>query len=273
MKQLLKNKTGLLPWLLPLILFGMWLGNSIVKVIPVHLLPTPLQIAESLGTYVFAEPASGPYAGRFLGDVTASLMRIAAGFSLAAAVGVPLGLWSGRVRVVEQALSPTIHAVRAVPGITWLPLALAWFGVGMKTTVFLVGLAAFFPIYLNTHTGAAAVDPQMLRAGAMLGVKRVRGLFHIVLPAAVPHIVPGLRLGLGIAWAYLVLGELTGVPNGLGALIMDARMVGRIDMIIVGMIIISVIGKTSDSLMMIILKAAFPSVRRQTGPAEQMQQP
>lgn len=265
MKRIFKNKNRLLPWILPLLLFGAWMGNSAVHVISVHLLPTPRQIADCLRTYVFAAQESGPYAGRFLADAGASMMRIAAGFSLAVALGVPLGLWSGRVRAVEQALSPTIHAVRAVPGITWLPLALAWFGVGMKTTVFLVALAAFFPIYLNTHTGAAAVDPRMLQAGAMLGVKRVRGLFHIVLPAAVPYIVPGLRLGLGIAWAYLVLGELTGVPNGLGALIMDARMVGRIDMIIVGMIIISVIGKSSDSLLLLMLKAVFPSVRRQTG--------
>jgi NitT/TauT family transport system permease protein len=120
----------------------------------------------------------------------------------------------------------TINGLRAVPGISWLPLAMVWFGIGIKTTLFLVALAAFFPIYLNAEAGARQVDPLLLEAGAMMGVKPIRSIFTIVLPGSMPHIVTGLRLGLGISWAYLVLGELSGVPNGLGAIIMDARMVG-----------------------------------------------
>lgn len=116
-----------------------------------------------------------------------------------------------------------------MPGISWLPLALVWFGIGMRTTVFLVALAAFFPVYLNTAAGARQIDPLLYRAGAMMGIGRLRGVFAILLPAAMPQIIGGLRLGLGISWAYLVLGELTGVANGLGAVIMDARMLGRID--------------------------------------------
>ena len=96
----------------------------------------------------------------------------------------------------------------------------------MKTTIFLVALAAFFPIYLNAEAGARQVNPLLLQAGAMMGVRRLRGTFAILLPAAMPQIITGLRLGMGISWAYLVLGELTGVPDGLGALIMDARMLG-----------------------------------------------
>jgi NitT/TauT family transport system permease protein len=96
----------------------------------------------------------------------------------------------------------------------------------------------------------------------MMGVRRLRGTFAILLPGAMSHLMTGLRLGLGISWAYLVLGELTGVPNGLGAVIMDARMLGRIDMIIVGIIMIAVIGRVSDKLLQTGIRCCFKSARR-----------
>jgi NitT/TauT family transport system permease protein len=203
-----------------------------------------------------------PYAGRFLDDLGSSLARVAIGFVSAVAAGVPAGVLSGRVAVVNRLLSNTLNAIRAVPGISWLPLAMVWFGIGMKTTVFLVALAAFFPIYLNTASGARQVNPIHYQAGAMLGVSRLRGVFAILLPASMPQIITGLRLGLGIAWAYLVLGELTGVPNGLGAVIMDARMLGRIDMIVVGIILIAIMGRACDLLLHQFMRLCFKSARR-----------
>jgi len=137
-----------------------------------------------------------------------------------------------------------------------------WFGIGMQTTVFLVALAAFFPVYLNAAAGARSVDPLYYQAGAMMGVARLRGTFAILLPAAMPNIITGLRLGMGISWAYLVLGELTGVPNGLGAVIMDARMLGRIDIIVVGIILIALIGRLCDRLLHHFMKLCFKSARR-----------
>ena len=159
-------------------------------------------------------------------------------------------------------LSSFVNGLRAVPGITWLPLAMVWFGIGIRTTVFLVALAAFFPIYLNAAAGARQINIHLLQAGAMMGVGRFRGSFSILLPGSMPHIMTGLRLGLGISWAYLVLGELTGVPNGLGAVIMDARMLGRVDMIVVGMMLIAIIGRLSDRLLVALLKLCFKSARR-----------
>ncbi|MFO7600118.1 MAG: ABC transporter permease subunit [Candidatus Desulfacyla sp.] len=212
--------------------------------------------------YIFGQPGEGPYAGRFLTDAGASLLRVGCGFSLAVGVGLPLGILSGRLWFIRKLLSTSVNALRAVPGITWLPLALVWFGIGMKTTIFLVALAAFFPVYLNAAAGAGQVNPLLLQAGAMMGVKRLRGTFAILLPGAMSHLMTGLRLGLGISWAYLVLGELTGVPNGLGAVIMDARMLGRIDMIVVGIIIIAVIGRITDQLLQGGMRFCFKSARR-----------
>lgn len=261
-KRTVNNAWWFLPWVIPSFVFCLWWAVSTAGLMPPYLLPPPMDIVQTGYTYVFGKPEGCPYSGRFISDGLASLWRVACGFSLAVAMGLPLGILSGRLWIVQRLTGTTINALRAVPGITWLPLALVWFGIGMKTTLFLVALAAFFPVFLNAAAGARQVNPLLLQAGAMMGVKRVRGTFAILLPGAMPHLVTGLRLGLGISWAYLVLGELTGVANGLGAVIMDARMLGRIDMIVVGIIVIAIIGRLSDQLLQVGLRLCFKSARR-----------
>lgn len=247
---------------LPVLLLVLWLAASETGMVAPYLLPHPKDVLATAASYVFGHGGQAGFAGRFVDDFAASITRVMLGFGLAVLVGLPLGILSGRLALVNRLLGTTINALRAVPGISWLPLALVWFGIGLKTTVFLVALAAFFPIYLNAEAGARQVNPTLLRAGAMMGVRRLRGTFAILLPAAMPNIITGLRLGLGISWAYLVLGELTGVPNGLGAMIMDARMLGRIDVIVVGIIFIAVIGRLCDVGLHQALRLAFKSARR-----------
>jgi len=262
-KKLIHNFAfALLPWVIPVVFMIIWVIISETGFIPAYLLPHPIEIGQAGYTYIFDNPGDAPFAGRFLNDAQASLIRVGGGFAVAVILGLPLGVISGRISLVQKLMSTTINALRAVPGISWLPLAMIWFGIGIKTTVFLVALAAFFPIYMNAAVGARQIDPLLLQAGAMMGVSRMRGTFTILLPGAMPHIMTGLRLGLGISWAYLVLGELTGVPDGLGAVIMDARMLGRIDIIVVGIIIIAVMGRASDQLLKILLRVCFKSARR-----------
>ena len=256
------NGRALLPVLLPLAVLLAWTALSGSGLAPAYLLPGPAAVFEAGVRYVFAAPGQGPYAGRFFTDLLASLGRVFAGFGLAALVGVPLGLCSGRVVTVNRLFAATIGGLRAVPGICWLPLALIWFGIGFRTTVFLVALAAFFPIYQNALTGARSVAPIYYQAGAMLGVSRLRGVFAILLPLAMPNLLTGLRLGMGISWAYLVLGELTGVPDGLGAVIMDARMLGQTDMILVGILLIALVGRLCDRLLVGLLRLCSKSARR-----------
>ena len=252
----------LLPWLLPAAFGAFWVLASALDWVPAYLMPGPGEVLETGRLYILGRAGDGPYAGRFFGDLLASVSRVGLGFFIATALGLPLGIWSGRVPWVRQLFGTSVNALRAVPGITWLPLAMVWFGIGLKTTVFLVALAAFFPIYLNAASGASQVNPVLLRAGAMMGVDRLRGTFAILLPAAMPAIVTGLRLGLGISWAYLVLGELSGVPDGLGAVIMDARMLGRIDMIVVGIILIAILGRVTDLALKKGLTFMFKSAAR-----------
>jgi sulfonate transport system permease protein len=258
-----RGRDTLLALLIPVTCFAVWYAISEIGLVPVYLLPHPETILQAGIRYIFGTPGQGAYAGRFLGDFTASLTRVLLGFGIAAAMAVPLGLVSGRVVLVNRLVSATIDGLRAVPGICWLPPAMIWFGIGIKTTVFLVAMAAFFPIYLNSLTGARLAPRIYMQAGAMLGVSRLRGVFAILIPLAMPNIIAGLRLGLGISWAYLVLGELTGVPDGLGALIMDARMVGQIDIIVVGIFLIAMIGRMCDRLLFFAMRFCFKSAARQ----------
>ena len=116
-----------------------------------------MDVVNMLYCYMFEHPGEAPYAGRFVSDLAASITRVGAGFALATALGLPVGIVSGRVSIVNRLLNNTVNGLRAIPGITWLPLAMVWFGIGTTTTVFLVAMAAFFPVYLNAAAGARQV--------------------------------------------------------------------------------------------------------------------
>lgn len=258
-------KGRILPWLLPLLLFVCWESATSGGLAPEYLLPSPGTVWETVCAYMGAvsEGHADAYAGRFWGDVSASLGRVASGYLLAAIPGVALGLASGRVPALASLLSPIINGIRAVPGISWLPLALLWLGIGFRATVFLIALAGFFPAYLNAAAGAASVPPVLIRAGRMLGFGRWAIFFRVVLPSAMPQVRTGLRVALGMSFSYLVLGELTGVPDGLGAMIMDARLAGRVDLLVSGIILIALVGWLCDVLLVRALSAASVSLRRQ----------
>ncbi|MBS5376209.1 MAG: ABC transporter permease [Bilophila wadsworthia] len=259
------SKRRILPCLLPLILFTCWNLATSSGLAPEYLLPSPRTVWETVCAYMGAvsEGYADAYAGRFWGDLSASLGRVGSGYLLAVIPGVALGLASGRSPALASLLSPIINGVRAVPGISWLPLALLWLGIGFRATVFLIALAGFFPAYLNAAAGAASVPPVLIRAGRMLGFGRRAIFFRVVIPSAMPQVRTGLRVALGMSFSYLVLGELTGVPDGLGAMIMDARLAGRVDLLVSGIILIALVGWLCDVLLMRALSAVSVSLRRQ----------
>jgi sulfonate transport system permease protein len=243
-----------LPFLLPALILAMWEIATSQGRIAEYVLPSPRALVLTTWDFFWGTLNRSAYSGTFWKHALASSERVAVGFLLAAMIGVPLGLAAGSIRNVRRLVDMTIHAVRAVPGIGWLPLAIVWFGIGTKTTVFLISLAGFFPIYVNSAQGARHVRPIWKRAALMLGADRWSLFTTVILPGAMPSVVSGLRVALGLSWAYLVLGELTGVPDGLGAVIMDARMLGQVDMIIVGMISIALLGRLSDRLLLFLLR-------------------
>ena len=182
--------------------------------------------------------------------VLASEGRVYGGFALAAALALLLGLLIGRVRPVREMLDPFLQLLRPVPVTAWLPLSKIVFGLGPRSAFFLVALGAFYPILLNTVFGVRNVEPRLFEAAQMLGGSRHAMFAKVVLPAALPSIFTGLRLGLGFAWVVIVVGEMTGVQTGLGAIIMEARQLSRTEIVICGMIIIGIAGFVSDWIVM-----------------------
>ncbi|AFA49400.1 nitrate/sulfonate/bicarbonate ABC transport system permease protein SsuC [Acetobacterium woodii DSM 1030] len=212
--------------------------------------------------FIFGGAQLTPYSGKMMDNLWVSCLRVLIGFGLAAAAGILLGFLSGRKRFIRRMIDPLIQMIRTVPGIGWLPLALIWFGIGEGTTVFLIALAAFFPIYLNVVDGASSVPESFIRAGQMLGADQMSLFRTVIFPSAFPSMVVGLRLGLGVSWAYLVLGELTGVSLGLGAVLMDSRMLGQVEMIPVTMLVIAVMGFISDRLLIFICRQIYSDYER-----------
>ena len=176
------------------------------------------------------------------------MSRVYGGFLLAAGLAIPLGLLIGRVSLVRVMFEPTLQILRPVPVTAWLPLAMILFGIGPRSAFFLVFLGAFYPILVNTVFGVRSVDARLFEAASMLGRPELGDLSQGRAAGPLPSIFTGLRLGLGFAWVVIVVGEMTGVPTGLGAIIMEARQLSRTEIVIAGMVVIGIAGFLSDQL-------------------------
>jgi NitT/TauT family transport system permease protein len=219
---------------------------------PASLIPPPYDVWLELRDLAFGGINDDAYSGTLLTHVLASVSRVYGGFALALIVALPLGMLIGRVPLVRQLVDPTIQLLRPVPVTAWLPLAMIIFGLGPRSAFFLVFLGAFYPILVNTIFGVRSVEPRLFEAAAMLGCRDSAQFFRVVLPASLPSIFTGMRLGLGFAWVVIVVGEMTGVQTGLGAIIMEARQLSRTEIVISGMVVIGVLGFLSDQLVMLI---------------------
>lgn len=225
----------------PFILLVVWQVLSSAQVIPAYRLPGPLDI---IGGLIDLLRQGMPPGYRLYYHLLYSLYRVALGFLLAAGVGVPLGLLMGWSRRWNNVISPLVEMLRPVPPLAWIPIAILWFGIGIKSAAFIIFLGAVFPILLNTIEGVISVRPVLIEAARTLGGTERDILFKVLVPGALPSIFVGLRIGVGIGWMTLVAAEFTGVKTGygLGYMIMTARDIQRPDEIIAGMIVIGVTG-------------------------------
>lgn len=187
----------------------------------------------------------------------ASLEREAIAF-LFALIGIPIGLFMGWYREVRAQLDPVIEVLRPIPPLAWIPLSILWFGIGDQQNEFIIFLGMFFPILLNTIDGVRNVDRHLIRAARTLGASEYNVLTRVVLKAALPQVVTGVRIGLGVGWMALVAAELVGASSGLGFLINDARSVLRTDIIVVGMGTIGVVGLLIDAFLRLVVRLALP---------------
>jgi NitT/TauT family transport system permease protein len=243
-----KAKTILLGAGFPLALVVFW--HLAVVASGTMLMPTPRMVGVMMYDFAFGGVYDDAFSGTILTHLAASMQRVYGGFLLAAVTGIPLGLLIGKVPLLRKLLDPTLSLLRPIPVTAWLPLSMVFFGLGPRSAVFLVFLGAFYPILLNTIFGVRSVDGKLFEAAAMLGCDGSRIFQQVVLPAALPSIFTGLRLAHGFAWILIVVGEMTGVPTGLGAVIMDGRTLSRTDLVITGMIVIGVAGFLCDRIIL-----------------------
>lgn len=204
--------------------------------------PTPWMVVT--GTWELIEN------GTLWQHISASLIRVGIGFGLAVCVAVPLGLWMGWVRGAYRTLNPVFQMLRPISPIAWIPIAILWFGVGNASPIYLIFISSVFPMVVQTTVGVHTIEKRYLRAAENFGVSRRTLFTRVVIPAVLPQIVVGMRIGLGVAWLVVVAAEMIALHSGLGYMIMDSRNAGnRYDLVVAGMIIIGLIGLSLDGLM------------------------
>jgi NitT/TauT family transport system permease protein len=236
--------------IVPMCLLLFW--DLMVRWTGTRLIPLPGDVAIMMWDFAFGGIYNDAYSASLPIHIWKSVQRVYGGFFSAAAIAVPLGLMIGRMPLLRAMLDPTLSLLRPIPVTAWLPLSMIFFGLGPKSAIFLVFLGAFYPILLNTIFGVKSVDVRLFEAAEMLGCTGSQLFRAVVLPAALPSIVTGLRLGAGFAWILIVVGEMTGVAEGLGAVIMDGRTLSRTDLVITGMIIIGITGFLSDRILVLL---------------------
>jgi NitT/TauT family transport system permease protein len=235
----MKLKKFLFPLTLLAILLGVW-WSSVLWTQSV-IFPTPLDVITGARELI--------QDGTLWDHIGASLMRVGTGFALAVAVALPLGLWMGRVEIVYITLNPVFQILRPISPIAWIPIAILWFGVGNMSPIFLIFLASVFPMIVQTAAGVHTIEQRYLRAAENFTVSRRKLFRQVIIPAVLPEMIVGMRIGLGVAWLVVVAAEMIALRSGLGYLIMDSRNAGnRYDLVVAGMIIIGIIGLSLDGI-------------------------
>ncbi|MCA3635101.1 MAG: ABC transporter permease [Methylobacterium sp.] len=224
---------------------GLWTLLSVTGLVPRQFLPSPFEVA---GRFFFL--LTSPFAGATLPEhLSASFMRYAYGVVLAAAIGIPLGLLMGWFRLLDDIVSPIFDGLRFIAPIAWVPFAALWFGTGIGGPVMIIFAGAFPPCLINAYRGARFVEPRLIEAARMLGTGHVRMILEILLPAAVPSIIAGLRVSAGLGWQSLVGAELIVAAAGVGFMMVQAQGSVQTPTVMAGMVAIGLVGMVIDILL------------------------
>ncbi|MBA4218063.1 MAG: ABC transporter permease [Proteobacteria bacterium] len=205
-----------------------------------HLLPAPSDVLQALLGLGGADVA---------GHVLASAGRVALGFLCGAVLALAVGTLVGLSRTAEALLDPSFQALRAIPSLAWVPLLLLWLGIDEAPKITLIAIGAFFPVYMGTLSGIRDVDRKLVELARLYGLAGATLARRVLLPAAAPAVLNGLRNGLSLAWMFMVAAELIAATRGLGYLLTDGRELGRADLVFAAILLLATLGKLSDSLM------------------------
>ena len=243
---------------LPIVLLVVWqfISARVLDETTRALLPPPTAVAAAAWELIVS--------GELFRHLFDSLRREFVAF-LWSLVAIPLGVAMGWWKGFNEQVDSLVEMLRPIPPLAWIPLSILWFGIGDLQNEFIIFLGIFFPILLNTITGVKGVEPNLVRAARCLGSDEWTVLSQVVVRAALPQIVTGIRIGLGVGWMALVAAELVGASSGLGFLINDARTILRTDIVIVGMITIGLVGLVLDVLIRKITGRLLPWSRAMNG--------
>ncbi|MBT0569728.1 ABC transporter permease [Curvibacter sp. CHRR-16] len=234
----------------------LWQGVCSMGWVNEHVLPSPTAVVHKWVLYLLPlqtlEESGLPYwrwllSGELLSDAAGSLYRVVVGFAVGAVLALPLGLLMGSSQRAYRMFNPITQVLRPIPPIAYIPLAILWFGLGNAPAIFLIAIGAFFPVLMNTIAGVRHVDGIYLRAARNLGAGQFTIFTRVILPAAVPYILTGVRIGIGTAFIVVIVAEMIAVNNGLGFRILEAREYFWSDKIIAGMVTIGLLGLAIDS--------------------------
>ncbi|MDA2247333.1 ABC transporter permease [Bacillus cereus] len=233
---------------IPVIILIIWQLAGVFGLVSKTVLPTPLDIFLAFQELIKTR--------ELFGHLSISVFRAAAGFFIGGGLGIILGTIVGFSTRSEQYLDPSVQMLRTVPHLAVAPLFVLWFGFGETSKVLLIADGAFFPLYVNAFLGIRGVDSKLFDVARVLEFSKRKLITKLILPSALPNLLLGARLSLGVAWVSLVVAELMGSTEGIGYMIMDARQFSNTDIVFVGIIIFAFVGKFSDSLVRL-LEAKF----------------
>lgn len=227
--------------ILPVSLLLLWQWTSTNGTFSASQLPTPSSVVAALAELIER--------GTFWSHVAISVQRVLLGFLIGASAGLLIGSLVGLSRTASRILSPTIQALRAVPSLAWVPLLVLWMGIFEGPKITLVAIGAFFPVFTTVASGFMHADRRLVEVGRAYGLKGPALVTGVLLPAASPTIFAGLRLGLAQSWLFVVAAELIASSKGLGFLLIDSQNTSRTDILILSIVCLAVLGKTTDFIL------------------------
>lgn len=225
-------------WTLPFLILVTWQIAAHFEWIPIRIFPAPLTVVEA--AFRLASE------GRLLPDIAVSTMRALSGLAVGGSIGFILGMSNGLFKLSEKLLDTSIQMIRTIPNLSLLPLVILWFGIGDSARLFLISLGVFFPIYINTFHGIRNVDPDLIEMGRVYGLSRWQLFRQVIFPGALPSILVGVRLSLGIMWLTLIVAETIAANSGIGFLAATAREFIRTDVLLFVVVLYAFLGKLSD---------------------------
>lgn len=227
--------------ILPVVLLGLWQLTTTLGIVTPNQFRSPGEVWTA-GVQLFER-------GLLVRFIAVSVQRVLIGFAIGASLGLLLGAVTGLARAWDIFFGSTLGAIRAVPSLAWVPLLILWLKIGEESKVTLVAIGAFFPVYTMTSAALRHVDRHLVEAGQAFGLRGTHLFLNVQLPAVLPSVISGLRLALAQSWLFLVAAELIASAAGLGFLLIDSQNNGRVDNMLLAIILLAVLGKTTDAIL------------------------